>query len=234
MCLVFSLFITGGLFMGRIYTIGAIVIFGMKLQLYFLQRVLKGGIIFGIFPGILVLYRVISLCLEAQTIDDITPSIEMKKLTKKEMIQVNMLGYMILGLSFILLLNRQFSIHFIRSPLLHYFILFVLLLTLATGLYMIPLLAKYELPMKQYILQSFLLCCISIFDIVAILLGTIFALIVAVIFPPIAFFTGIPLVMLPYVWFSRMSIRRLEVVIYKQKNEKKENIWLFGRKSEKS
>ncbi|MCL1990733.1 MAG: hypothetical protein FWG67_07585 [Defluviitaleaceae bacterium] len=199
--------------MGKLQGLGDLMVFGVKLQFYFLYRVLLGGIIFGLFPGFLFVYRVVNSCFEEKMITHLDLKSELNRLTKTEVMKVNLCGYLLLFFLWILGINLQVISIFIGSPALRFLTFGLLILTLNTGLYLLPILAKYELPIKQYFLQSFLLGVISIIDTIAILLGASLAFAISLI-PPIGFFVGIPFIFIPYVWFSRASIRRLEAVLY--------------------
>ena len=201
--------------MGKLQDIGNLMVFGIKLQFYFLYRVFLGGIIFGIFPGFLFIYRVINSCFEEKMISHLDLKVESQRLEKVEILKVNISGFLVLLLLWILGINLQVSRFLIESPVLRFLTVLSLMLILNTSLYILPILSKYELPVKQYFFQSFLLGIISILDSIAIILGMSIAFAIGFVIAPLGFFAGIPLIFIPYVWFSRASINRLEVVLYK-------------------
>jgi len=200
--------------MKSIYKFGSLFVFGMKLQLIFFLKMLKGGVIFGIFPAILTLYRILSFSVEEKTLQIIHIKEELDNVSKKEFMQVNIFGWLSMLMIFLLGMNFYISENFIKIPAFHFLTILMLVLVIGTSLYLLPILAKYELPMKQYILQAFILNIISIFDSIAIFIGIFIALVFCLL-PPIGFFAGIPLILLPYVWFTKSSMKRLETVIYK-------------------
>lgn len=204
--------------MGKLYDVGNLIVFGIKIQLYFLLRILLGGIIFGIFPAFLFLYRVIHSCFDERSISHIDLSKEIKRVEKKEMVKINIIGYVCSLLLYILTLNIQISRLFIGSRQLNIVTLVLIVSVIATSLHALPILSKYELPVRQYFLQAFLLSVISIFDTLAMVIGMFLAFALGLIIPPLGLFAGFPLLFIPYVWFSRSSIVRLEAVLYKEQN----------------
>lgn len=190
----------------------------MKVQLYFLFRILLGGVIFGIFPAFLFLYRVIHSCFDERSISHIDLRKEVMRLDKKEIIKINFIGYICFFLLLILILNTQISRVFIGSLQLNIVTLVLIISVIMTGLHVLPILAKYDLPIRQYFLQAFLLSIISIFDTLAMVIGMSLAFAIGVVIPPLGFFAGFPLLFIPYVWFSRSSIARLEAVLYKKQD----------------
>ena len=202
--------------MGKLQNIGNVIFFGVKLQLYFLYCVVRGGVIFGIFPGFLFLYRTIASCFEEKMISHVDLKKEVRRLETIEIVKINVISYLMIGFLWLLGINLQIARTLIASPAVHFLTLLLLATTLSTGLYILPILSKYELPIKQYFLQAFLLGLISIFDTIAIFIGMSIAFAIGLVIPPLGFFAGMPLLFLPYVWFSRASIRRLERVLYKE------------------
>jgi len=198
-----------------VYAIGTFMVFGLKLQGYFLIKTLMGGIVFGFFPSLLELYRLMQAVLEKRDLD--AAPLTLKRGNKREFWLANGFGYLFLVVFTLLLWNHQVARNYLFSPAFYFFNLAVMALALGTGLYLIPLIAKYELPARQYLFQAFLCGALGIFESVAIVLGVALLGAVGFIVPPIGFFLGIPLLMLPYVWFSLPALARFERVIYKSK-----------------
>lgn len=205
--------------MGKLYDVGNFIIFGIKVQLYFLFAVIKGGIIFGIFPGFLLVYRIVLNCIDERSITHVGLLDQMEKIQKNEKMKSNVIGYISAILLVILTFNLQISNVFFQSVQFNILTLVLMVAIVATTLHTLPILSKYELPIKQYFLQAFLLSIISIFDTLAMIIGMILAAIFGFIIPPLGLFAGIPLIFIPYVWFSKSAIKRLETVLYKMKEE---------------
>lgn len=212
-----SRFIIGSVAMKTIYTIGSLLLLGLKLQVYFLIKTLMGGIVLGIFPAFFGTFRILWECMSEQDIHHVYLKKELKKFDKKEFIKVNIIGYIFAVIIYILVLNMQISRYFIQINILHWFILFVLILIISIAIYVIALFTKYDLPIRQYIFQGFLCSIVGIFETIAIFLGFGLAIGIGFVIPPISFFIGIPLVILPHAWFSRAAVARFERVFYKKK-----------------
>jgi len=204
--------------MEKIYNIGALIVFGVKLQIYVLYNILRGGIILGIFPSFLFLYRVINSCFDEKMISHLDIKQEARLLGSGEKIKVNVIGYTYSILIYVFIINLQISRIFIQLPALRFVTFLLLISTISTGLHSLPILSKYELPLKQYFIQASLLSAISIFDTIAILVGMSLAFAIGMVIPIIGFFAGFPFIFVPYVWFSRASIVRLETMLYKGKS----------------
>jgi len=202
--------------MGKLQDLGELMVFGVKLQFYFIYRMLIGGIVFGIFPGFLFVYRVIRSCIEERMISHIGLKGELQRLEKTEVIKVNICGWLIFLFLWVMGINLRVSSIFLGEPLLRIVMIIFMIVLINTALYILPILSKYELPIRQYFFQAFLLGFISIIDSIAIALAVSIAFAISLILPPVGLFAGIPLLFLPYVWFSRNAIGRLEAVLYKK------------------
>ena len=198
-----------------IYQLGSLLLLGLKLQLYFLLKSLMGGIVLGIFPAFFGTFRIIWECIRERDIHHVYLVKELKKFSKQEFIKMNLLGYLLAFFIYILVLNMQISRHFLQVRILHWFILFVLILTVSVALYVVALFTKYDLPIGQYILQGFLCSIVGIFETIAIILGIGIAIGLGFVIPPISFFLWIPLLILPHAWFSQAAVARFERVFYK-------------------
>jgi len=198
----------------KIYKIGNLFILGMKLQGYFLWKLISGGIILGIFPALLGLYRLIYQYINDKNNRDIKILTEMRKSNKKEFWQINGLGFLFLIGSGILFINLNISRQYFQNGLYHLFLLMFLGLYLGASHFVIPIFAKYELPLKQYIYQAFLFFLINILETIAIILGVTLSLMICFLVPIVGFLTGIPLILTPYVWFSKAAVEKAEIVFY--------------------
>ena len=190
--------------------IGNLLLLGLKLQTYFLIRTLRGGIILGIFPAFFDLFRIIGDCAKQQNADTFSLSQGFKRFERNDFRQTNLLGFLFLGICYILSLNLWVSRHYFPSGLFRIFTWALLAAVVSIALYVVPLYLKYELPLNQYIHQAFLCGVVGIFETVAIALGTGLALGLALRVPFIGLAMGIPLLILPHAWFSRAAVERFE------------------------
>jgi len=199
--------------MQSLYKLGSILIFGLKLQGYFLWQVLLGGVIFGIFPAILSLYRIVYKCIEEKSITELDLRGELKKTCKSEFKKINLLGYLFLMGSLVLMVNLNISQYYIRNGWIHAMLLIIAILVSGTALFSFPIFAKYELSFKQYLLQSLLFFVLNIFESIAILLGVTICLFICLLFPIIGVCCSVPFVLFPYVWFSRLGVQKVEATL---------------------
>ena len=202
-----------------IYRIGSIMLLGIKLQFYFMIKTLMGGIIFGIFPAYFGVFKIINTCINERDYDHVYIFNELKKFDKQEFIKMNKIGYLFAIAIYLLVLNIDISRNFVHIRVLHWFILFILLLVISIFLYVTALFTKYDLPIKQYLIQGFLCSIIGILETIAIALGFSIAFGIAYVVPFLAVFLGIPMFMFAHAWFSRHTIARLENRFYKVKEE---------------
>lgn len=201
--------------MKAIYQVGSLLLLGLKLQIYFLLKTCMGGIVLGIFPAFFETFRILRQCMNERDIHHVYLIKELKKFDKKEFVKMNILGYLFTFFIYLQVLNLQISRYIIQIRLLHWFILFVLILTTSMWLYVVALFTKYDLPIRQYVLQGFLCSIVGILETIAIILGIGIVMGLGLMVPSVGFFLGIPLLMVPHAWFSQAVIVRLERVFYK-------------------
>lgn len=198
------------------FIIGSLIVYGGKLQVYFLWKVISGGIILGIFPGLLGVYRFLCESITKRSIPDMHLLDEMKKFNKNEFLKINLLGYLSLLGSLILALNLNISKYYIQSWPLHIMLILLAILFFGTSLYIIPIFARYELSFQHYITQSFLFFLLNILEGIAGLMGVFVIAIVCLFVPALAVFAGIPFLLLPYAWFSMVAVKKVEARFYNE------------------
>ena len=181
-----------------------------------------GGVVFGVFPALFGVFKIITTCMNEKDIHHVYLQKELKTFDKQEFMKMNLIGYLLACLIYILVVNLQISRYYVQIRALHWFILFVLMLTISIALYIVALFTKYDLPLRQYFIQSFLCSIIGIFETIAIAIGVSLAIGVGLVIPPVSFFLGIPLIIFPHAWFSRATIARLEKIFYKRKDDEEE------------
>jgi len=202
--------------MKYLYLIGSLLVLGIKIQLYFLLRTFKGGIIFGIFPAVFGCFRIATKCINDKDISHVYLKAELEKENKEENVKINILGYIFAFAFAVVAVNMQISRELIQINVLHWFLLAIALIIISMWIYVIALFTKYELPIKQYILQSFLCSITGIVETIAIFLAIGIATALGLTVPPLSFFLGAGMVVLPHAWFARNAIARFERVFYKK------------------
>lgn len=198
---------------------GNLLIFGLKFQAYFFLRVLKGGIIFGIFPAMFGSYKLLTKCLNDKDMSHVSIKQALSDETKSELIKMNILGYGFAFVFYLLGVNLLISRTFIGIDALHWFLIAVIVLMVSLWIYVVVLFTKYELPLRQYILQSFLCSVLGIIETIGIVVTFGFATALVVTIPPLGVFFGVVLITLPHAWFGRTALRRFERVVYQHKTQ---------------
>jgi len=205
--------------MKLVYQLGSMLLLGLKLQIYFLLKTLMGGIVFGIFPAFFGVFRIITECINERDIHHVYLGKELKKFDKKEFVKMNILGYLLLACMYILTLNLWVVQNYLQVGIFRWFTVFLLIVVASVTIYVIALFTKYDLPIRQYILQGFLCSIVGILETIAIALGIGLSIGIALVVPSISSFLGIPLLILPHAFFSQAAVARFERVFYKFKED---------------
>lgn len=189
------------------YVIGEIVIQAMKYQIFFFLFVLRGGILFGLFPSI----AAVSQGIYQQIIEE--ESISLKKFSThyKQYFKIgNQLGYTVCGVLVFLWIDLRISATYIQLPILHYFLLFLFILFMGGSLYIFPSLCRYELTYRQYIQRSGLLVFCNLIETIAIIFGLYLSTILMAFFPILLVVASVALYGFPIVWFGIQAMKRAE------------------------
>jgi len=205
--------------MKLVHQLGSLILLGLKLQIYFLLKTLMGGIVLGIFPAFFGVFRIITECINERDVHHVYLGKELKKFDKKEFIKMNILGYLLLVCMYILTLNLWIVQNYLQVEVFRWFTVFLLIVVSSVTIYVAALFTKYDLPIRQYILQGFLCSIVGILETIAIALGIGLSIGIALVAPSISFFLGIPLLILPHAFFSRAAVARFERVFYKFKED---------------
>ncbi|HEY4538299.1 MAG TPA: DUF624 domain-containing protein [Erysipelothrix sp.] len=190
------------------YKIGQVLLDLIKLQLYWLLFTLKGGVILGLFPATTVV-----LDYSLQYFDKKPFALKYDVLNEKWKAyfkDTNILGYVMLVIVGILYVDLRISQHFIQSVVIHYFLIFILIIAFGTFIYVFPSYIRYEMPTLKHIKQAFLLLITNIFDVIAIALGLWLVTWLIVFIPALSLIAFIPLLSIPIAWFSLISMKKIE------------------------
>lgn len=190
------------------YSLGSKIIQGILLQVYFLLYSLRGGVVLGVFPALsaisAILYHTI-LDKEWKKI-----SIVYKKYYQENFKLSNQLGYTFLLIGLILTLDLKVSTTYLKQPVIHFVLIFMMILILGTALFIFPSLSRYQLGYKNHIRQAFILFFSNLVESIAILLSFFIVIFLCVTFPILLIVAGIPLFMFPIVWFSIQAMKKSE------------------------
>lgn len=182
----------------------------LQIQYYWLDYTLKGLIIGGLFPATATVFYLFHLWFENTQGHDFRISDVFQEQFKRTFKGSNVLGYLMTFTLIVLWSNLQISKHFIQSPLLHYLLVLLLLLTLGTLLYLFPVYVRYELPCFYYVRQAILLLLLNLLPTLAMLIGFFLVIGVMTFIPILLVFAGVPLIILPISWFALVAIKKTE------------------------
>ena len=189
------------------YNIGEKIIEGCKYQLLFFLYLLRGGIIFGLFPSIAAVFQ----SLYTQIRDKQTLSAKEFSLYYKKHFKIsNQLGFTSLSVLLFLWIDLRISAIYIQQPILHFFLLCLFIFILGASLYLFSALTRYELSYFQYLQRAFLLFFCNLIETIAILFGLYLSSIVLALFPALFFIAAVPIYGLPIVWFGLQAMEKAE------------------------
>lgn len=202
-----------GNFMGNLtkgsIRLGEIVLFIVKLQLFWFVSVFRFGIITGIFPSTAT---VIDLLFKGfKELDDVS-SIKWQDFLKagqKHFKAANVLGFISFFISLILYIDWRISLIFIQNRFFHVALFLFTMVVITTLIYVLPCYVRYEMPLTSYFKQAFFLMLCSIPSSIAIFLGLIVVGFISTMFPVFTL-VPVPLFLLPTAWFSYQSMLCLE------------------------
>ncbi|WP_225048458.1 DUF624 domain-containing protein [Lacticaseibacillus kribbianus] len=201
--------------------LGRLLLFGIKLQLLWLWYTLRGGIVLGFFPALASCVKLLLRRLEAPDAERFSGeeahlsnlNREFAAFWRQSFAAMNGIGYLSGGVLLALLVDLAVNRAFIRSAPLHYGLIVLLVAGLIYLLYVLTVFGRYQLGFWQYFRQAFVISVAKPVDTLAILLGTVAATALLVLFPALSLFAIVPLYLTPVVWFSLHACRYVEAVI---------------------
>ncbi|MHC5269744.1 YesL family protein [Enterococcus sp. LJL98] len=194
------------------YVLGQTIIDGLFLQLLFVLYTLRGAIILGIFPALASVFQVIYLFfIRGKEMVKIRE--EFGRFYQKYFKMSNYLGYTMSAIGGFLYFDLQVNKTFIRSALIHYGLIIVLVLFLGACLFVFPVLCRYELTYKQYLRQAVALFFTNLTESIAMLVGTFVVMWIYVGLPILLVIAGIPLIVTPVIWFALQGMKKTEAKV---------------------
>lgn len=201
--------------MKTLLNLGHLILHGIKIQAYFIARLVTGGILFGFFPALFGSYRILTKSIEDKVIYDFNFKNELKYFDKKEVVEINKIGYLYGVYLYVVVTSLNFSRGHIGIRPIHWLLVTILLVAIASFIYTISIYTKYNLTIKQYVYQGFLCSITGIFETIAIFLGMSIMLGLSLTLPVVGVFVSVPLMILPHAWFGRTAVLRFVSVFYK-------------------
>lgn len=187
--------------------LGNFILTILKLHILALIHILKGGVVLGIFPAMATIWDLYFDSFNNDTDPQIT---QFSKKWQQYFKYANLTGFIILV--FILLISYEIllTLKVLHWPWLSLFLLFILFLLIGIFIYSFASLIRYDLSIKNHLKQGFFLLLCSIPEFIAGIIGAALALAVLALFPFLAFFASIPLIIFPVAWFSYQAVTKLE------------------------
>lgn len=177
------------------------------LQIYFLLYALRGGLILGVFPAFLSTVNVLIGELYEEQPDDW--KILFQRTYKDIFKNGNIIGWiatLIMGLFFYdFYINRAV----LKNPIVGVVIPLLIILCMIILTHLPIVLIKFEVKKKEYFKQAFYLAMSSIIDTVSIILTLLLIEIVFSRLPILFVLLGIPLIALPFAWFSYHTLEKV-------------------------
>lgn len=190
------------------YSLGVKIIQGIILQIYFFLFTLRGGILLGIFPSLSAVCSNIYRTFINKEVDKTMSTF--KRDYQDNFKLSNQVGYTFLGVGLLVAFDLQVSSLYLKQPLVHFILILLLLLLLGTSLFIFPSISRYQLSYSQQIRQAFILFFSNLVESGAILISFFVVIFICVTFPILLVVAGVPLVMLPIVWFALQAMKKSE------------------------
>ena len=124
--------------------------------------------------------------------------------------QANQIGYLYVLIFGLLYIDLRVSIVYIQSIILHTFLLLLTLLTLIVCVYSLIIIVRYDFSFKDILKQAFFVSLSVPIYTIATLIGIILVSSLMYNFIFLFLFFGIPLFLIPVVWFTYTGLKQAE------------------------
>lgn len=191
------------------YTVGQWLVFLLQLNFIWLFFVLKGGILFGLFPASTAMIQTLFYRFERKE----APLNLWQYYSahfSKHFKEANILGYIYLSIMLLLYVDLRVAGQLIQNRFVHGSLLVLFIFSFFLGLHLFTCFARYELTIRHYFKQSFFLMISSILETIAIVLGIFLATAISTLFPILMILTLSPLILLPMSYFSLQAMHKIE------------------------
>ncbi|WP_262315799.1 DUF624 domain-containing protein [Lacticaseibacillus parakribbianus] len=203
------------------FKLGQVLLFGIKLQLLWWWWTLRGGIVLGAFPALASCVKLLLRRLESTEDDRFggeaaqlgAMNREFGLFWRQSFKDANGIGFISGGAIVLLMLDLAVNRVLIRSAVLQYGLIVLLVAALIYLMYILTVFGRYQLSFWQYFRQAFVISVARFTDTLAILVGTMVATALVVLFPALSLVALVPLYLTPVVWFSLHACRYVEAVI---------------------
>src|SRR5699024_7509123 len=195
-------------FINFIIKTGQIIYDLFLLQVLWIFYSLKGFIFLGVFPATISIVNIYYKLVEGhKSLSIIQESKEGYDLNFK---QANQIGYLYVLIFGLLYIDLRVSIVYIQSIILHTFLLLLTLLTLIVCVYSLIIIVRYDFSFKDILKQAFFVSLSVPIYTIATLIGIILVSSLMYNFIFLFLFFGIPLFLIPVVWFTYTGLKQAE------------------------
>lgn len=182
----------------------------IALQFIALFYILKGAIIFGLFPTISSLMHIFYKWIVHQEYDLSIPK-EFKEFYQKSFWESNKLGWLLTFIGSALWIDLYISYHFIQSMIIHSLLLILFIIFLIASAYLFPVYARFSFSkISDFLKQAFFISLSSFIQSLAIIVALIVMSYIFYSIPFIGLFFGIPILFGSIAWFAFQGILRAE------------------------
>ncbi|MCI1686808.1 YesL family protein [Schleiferilactobacillus harbinensis] len=203
---------------------GQALLLGIKLQALFILFTLLGGVVLGVFPALATCTKIIlrRLTHKADTTDSMFgdqrntfPALyhEFWQFYRQSFWEINGIGYIGALAIAVLVADLIVNQNVIHSPIVQYGLIVLLIMVFTYWLYVFTIYARYALHFWQYFRQALVISVAKFSNTLAIIMGSILATVVLVVFPALTFVALVPLYLTPMIWFSYRSCLHVEAVM---------------------
>lgn len=193
-------------FITYIQNLGDLLIYLMKLHMFAILHILKGGLLLGFFPTLCTLIDIFQNSFANQSYTRFVFSQKWHQYFRIS----NQVGWLILSILIFLLYDLFLASHYLRILSLNLFLLFLILFTSSLLSWALVSVVRYQLSFFLHLKQGFFLLLASFFENIAIWFATSIILMISIGIPFLFIFLGCSLAVLPIAWFSFISTRRIE------------------------
>lgn len=191
--------------------------FAVMQFLFFLHTVM-GVVMLGFFPALMSCVNLLYQWMFFGK-DDLVLVKAYRDFYNKYFWESNRLGLVVVLIGLVLYVDYQVSVAYIGSAFIHGIILFLIGVFVVTMCYLPVVFVRYNLKLLQYLWQSLMLAVSSPFQTIAQVICLLILYYVLVSVPFVTMFFGVPLLLLPIVWFSSQGIRSVEEKMGQEKED---------------
>lgn len=196
-------------FLDSIIKLGSWIYNFFMLQALWVLYSLKGVVVLGVFPATISVSQVLYRSFKEENLNFSIFS-EFKDAYNTNFKRSNQVGYIYLLIYLFLYVDLRISNVFIQSIILHTILILLLLIVIALSLYSFIVIIRYELSLKNIFKQSFFVALSVPTHTIAAIVGLVLIIRFIIKFNLFLVFFGIPLLLLPVIWFTYTGCLKAE------------------------